>query len=233
MWLIVIKVKFVPRVSREHATDEESDLTTLADRSGWTSSRGAGTGRDQGTIARIAVAMVLPAVLTVAAIITAAIAGSAPAHADPVDGALTNVLSSVGIGNNGPISSYIAQLGQAICPLLVKPGSSLVSNATQMSGHGGIAPTITGAVAGMAIQAECPDAMTQLANGNFGPIMQLMGAANGASTSPFGLPSAGATSPFGLPSAAATSPFGLPATGATPALSLPTAASPLQLPATS
>jgi hypothetical protein len=223
VWRIVIKVKFVSCVSRVHAIDEESDLIALADRSGWISARGAGTGRAKCAIARIAVAMVLPAVVTVAAIVTAAIAGSAPAHADPVDGSLTNILSTVGIGNNGPISSYIAQVGQAICPLLVKPGSSLVSNATQAGGYGGIAPTITGAVAGMAIQAECPNAMTQLANGNFGPIMQLMGAANGASSSssPFGLPGAAATSPFGLPGAAATSPFGLPATGTTPALSLP------------
>jgi hypothetical protein len=163
--------------------------------------------------------MVLPAVLGVAAVVAAAIAGSAPAHADPVDGSLTNVLSTVGIGNNGPLSSYIAQIGQAICPLLVKPGSQMVSSATQGAGYGGIAPTITGAIAGMAIQAECPNAMTQMANGNFGPIMQLLGAANGGSTS---LP--------GLPGAAAASPFGLPSAGTTPALSLPGAASPLQLP---
>jgi hypothetical protein len=214
VWLIVIKVKFVLRVSRVHATDEESDLTALADRSGWISARGARTGRAKGAVARIAVAMVLPAALAVAAVITAAIAGSAPAHADPVDGSLTNVLSTVGIGNNGPISTYIAQIGQAICPLLVKPGSQMVSSATQGAGYGGIAPTITGAVAGMAIQAECPNAMTQLANGNFGPIMQLLGAANGGSTSPLGLPGAAASSPFGLPGAAAPSPFGLPGAAA-------------------
>jgi hypothetical protein len=207
-------------VSREHAIDEEFNVTALADHSGRRSSRGARTRRAKGTIARIAVAMVLPAALTVAAVISAAIAGSAPAHADPVDGSLTNVLSTVGIGNNGPISTYIAQIGQSLCPFLVKPGSQMVSSATQGAGYGGIAPTITGAIAGMAIQAECPNAMTQLANGNFGPIMQLLNATNGVSTSS-----------LGLPSTAAASPFGLPATGTTPALSLPTVASALQLPA--
>jgi hypothetical protein len=175
-------------------------------------------------------AMVLPAVVGVAAIIAAAIAGSAPAHADPVDGELTNVLSTVGIGNNGPLSTYIAQIGTAICPLLVQPGSQMVSSATQGAGYGGIAPTITGAIAGMAIKAECPNAMTQMANGNFGPIMQLLNAANGGS-SPLSLPGAGGASPFGLPGAGAASPFGLPGGASpSPALAMPGAGSPLKLP---
>jgi hypothetical protein len=36
-------------------------------------------------------------------------------------------------------------------------------------------------VAEQAIKSQCPAAMTQLANGNFGPIMQLMSSANQAS----------------------------------------------------
>jgi hypothetical protein len=219
-------------VARLHATDEESDLTAQADRTDRTSSRRTGTGRTKPRFVRVVTAMVLPAVLGVAAVVAAALAGSAPAHADPVDGSLTNVLSTVGIGNNGPISNYIAQIGQSICPLLVKPGSQMVSSATQGAGYGGIAPTITGAIAGMAIQAECPNAMTQMANGNFGPIMQLLSAANGG-TSPLSLPGAGAASPFGLPSTAAASSFGLPSTGTTPALSLPPGLSPLQVGGTS
>lgn len=159
---------------------------------------------------------VLRPVLISAAIMVAAIAWSTPAHADP-DSSYTTVLNSVGIGNNGPVSSAIAQVGQSICPLLVKPGSGLASSAIQASGNGGLAPTIGGAVAGMVIQAECPNAMTQLSNGDFGPLLQLLGV-NGASSSPLGLPGIGAGA---LPGIGA----GLPTSAA-----LPIANSPLQLP---
>ena len=76
------------------------------------------------------------------------------------------VLNGVGIGNNGPVSGAIAQMGQSICPMLVKPGGSLASNAAQISGHGGLAPPMAGFLASMAIQAECPGFMTSVANGN-------------------------------------------------------------------
>jgi hypothetical protein len=153
---------------------------------------------------------VLRPVLISGAIMIAAIAWSTPAHADPVDSSYSSVLNSVGIGNNGPVSTAIAQVGQSICPLLVKPGSSLASNAIQASGNGGLAPTIGGAVAGLVIQTQCPNAMTQLANGNVGPLLQLLGM-NNASSSPFGLPGAGTTAPsfFGAPPVA-TNPFPLP-----------------------
>lgn len=142
---------------------------------------------------------VLRPILISAAIMTAAVAWSTPVHADPVDSSYTNVLNSVGIGNNGPVSTAIAQVGQSICPLLVKPGSGLASNAIQASGNGGLAPMIGGAVAGMVIKAECPNAMTQLANGNVGPLLQLLGM-NNASSSPFGLPGTGTPSPgYGAP----------------------------------
>lgn len=62
------------------------------------------------------------------------------AHADVVHDALNDV----GIGNNGPVSNAIAQVGTSICPLLVQPGSQMASTATQMSGNGGIAPPLAG-----------------------------------------------------------------------------------------
>ena len=106
----------------------------------------------------------------------AATAWPAPAQADT-----SGVLNSVGIGNNGPITQLVEQIGQQICPLLVKPGSNLVSNATTASGHGGLASQVTGFVAEQAIQSQCPAVMTQLANGNFGPLMQMLSTANQAS----------------------------------------------------
>jgi hypothetical protein len=153
------------------------------------------TGRTQvGTVDVIAAAVVVlrPVVVSVG-IVAAAVTWATPARADPVGDSISTVLNTVGIGNNGPISSVIAQIGQSICPLLVQPGSNFASNATQMSGNGGLASPIAGFLAGQAIQAECPAFMTAIANGTMPfPL-------TGASTSgtPFGLPG-GSPSPFPL-----------------------------------
>jgi hypothetical protein len=186
-------------------------MAALTHHSGRSVHRRAGTRRAGVTTVNIiatADTVLRPALIS-GAIMIAAIAWSTPAHADPIDSSYANVLNGVGIGNNGPISSAIAQVGQSICPLLVKPGSSLASNAIQAGGNGGLAPTIGGAVAGMVIQAECPNAMTQLANGNLGPLLQLLGMDN-ASSSPFGLPETGATAPSYAAPPIATNPLQLP-----------------------
>jgi len=116
--------------------------------------------------------------LTAGVCITATI-WPASAQADPTD--TSGLLNAVGIGNGGPITQLIEQIGQQICPMIVKPGGSLVSNATTASGHGGLASQVTGFVAEQAIQSQCPAVMTQLANGNFGPLMQMLSTANQAS----------------------------------------------------
>lgn len=146
----------------------------------------------------VVAALVLGSVLTSGAI-AAAVAGSASAHADPVGSSITNVLGGAGAGNN-TITSAIAQVGQAFCPLLVEPGSNLASSATQAGGYGGLAPTIVGAVAGMAIKAQCTNAMTQLANGDVGPLLQLMTMMNPSMATP-ALPGSVAAQPlpFTLP----------------------------------
>jgi hypothetical protein len=113
-----------------------------------------------------ACAMVLRPVVVSVAVIAAAMTWTAPAHADPIGDSITTVLNSIGIGNSGPISTAIAQVGQSICPLLVQPGSNFASNATQLSGNGGLAPPIAGFLTGMAIQTECPAFITSIANGN-------------------------------------------------------------------
>ena len=77
----------------------------------------------------------------------AALASIPAAHADSAGDAMAPVLNGAGIGNNGPVSSAIAQMGQSICPMLVKPGGSLASNAAQISGHGGLAPPMAGFLA--------------------------------------------------------------------------------------
>ncbi len=65
--------------------------------------------------------------------------------------------------------------GQSICPLLVAPGSSLAGDASQITGNGGLAPPVAGLLAGMAIQAECPEFMNSVADGNLPAPLQLPG----------------------------------------------------------
>ncbi|MCX2929422.1 hypothetical protein ORI20_04000 [Mycobacterium sp. CVI_P3] len=116
-----------------------------------------------------------------AGVVAATAVWPASAGADPTDPAYSSVLNAVGIGNNGPITQLIEQIGQQICPLIVKPGGNLVSNATTASGHGGLASQVTGFVAEQAIKSQCPAVMTELANGNFAPLVQLLSTANQAS----------------------------------------------------
>jgi hypothetical protein len=144
------------------------------------------------TMQLVATSMVRPVIVTAA--VFCAVLGSTPAaHADAgVGDAMGPVLNGAGIGNNGPVSSAIAQMGQSICPMLVKPGGSLASNAAEISGHGGLAPPMAGFLASMAIQAQCPGFMTSVANGNM----------------PFPLPGAGGPGlPLGLPGAPAPQPL--------------------------
>lgn len=105
-------------------------------------------------------------VIVTAAAVAAALCSTPSAHADSVGDAMAPVLNGAGIGNNGPVSSAIAQVGQSICPMLVKPGSSFATSAAQVSGHGGLAPPLAGFLVGMAIQSQCPSFMTSVANGN-------------------------------------------------------------------
>ena len=122
------------------------------------------------------------------------------AHADVGDPG-SSALTGVGVGNNGPVSTALAGIGQSICPMLVQPGGRLASMATQLSGHDGLAPTIAGFVASTAIQTQCPSWMASLANGQMpaglqaltslaGPALGLPGAAP-ASPLPVALPGAG------------------------------------------
>ncbi len=111
-------------------------------------------------------ASVLRPFLVTVAVLTAAMASSSPAHADPGTDPAGSVLDNIGGDGGNPISDAIAQMGQSICPMLVQPGSSLASSAAQVSGRGGAAPPIAGFLAGMAIRAQCPAFMTSVANGN-------------------------------------------------------------------
>jgi hypothetical protein len=159
------------------------------------------------------VVVIRPVCVSVA-LIAAAMTWSTHARADTGDAGST-MLSAIGIGNNGPVSSAIAQMGTSICPMLVQPGSEFASSATQMSGKGGgLGPPIAGWLAGQAIQSQCPAFITAMANGD----LSMLTGGGAPAPSPFGLPGMNppAPTPFGLPgmNPPAPSPFGLP--GANP-----------------
>ncbi|HUO40967.1 MAG TPA: DUF732 domain-containing protein [Mycobacterium sp.] len=141
-----------------------------------------------------AAAMVLRPLVVSLSIITAAATWSPPGHADPADDSITNALNEAGIGNNGSVSTAIAEIGQKICPMLVRPGATLASAASEVAGHTGLSPAIAGFVTSMAIQMECPGVMTSLADGNVPFPLQLPSAdsappgANPVPPMPFALP---------------------------------------------
>lgn len=135
------------------------------------------------TVEIVATSVVRPVIVTAA--VFGAVLGSIPAaHADSAGG--------VGIGNNGPVSGAIAQMGQSICPMLIKPGGSLASGAAQMTGHGGLEAPMAGFLAQMAIQSQCPGWINSVANGNM----------------PFPLPGAGGPGlPLGSPGSPTPQPL--------------------------
>lgn len=148
-------------------------------------------------------ASVLRPLIVSLGVIGAAMVWSPNAKAD----IMGDALGDIGIGNNGPVSSAIAQVGTSICPMLVQPGSKVASNLTAASGNGGLAPPVAGMVTQMAIQSQCPAFMTALANGNLPALM------GGGIPSP---PLGGGGGLAGLPGLGGTQ--GLPGLGGTPAL---------------
>jgi hypothetical protein len=96
----------------------------------------------------------------------AALLVAVPAQAD----------SGVSSDGSGSISTTIEQFGQSICPSLVKPGSSLATTLSEMQGNTGLTPTLTGMLAGLAIQTQCPAVMTQLSKGDLS-VLKLAGQA--------------------------------------------------------
>jgi hypothetical protein len=100
-----------------------------------------------------------------AGVVAAAATLPALAHADPSTDPITTALGGTGMGNNGSLTDKIAGIGQSICPSLVKPGATLASVTSKLSGNSGLSPGIAGMVASMAIQMECPGVMTSLAHG--------------------------------------------------------------------
>lgn len=130
-------------------------------------------------------------VVATAAVVFAALVWPASAHADTPDNTTTtttDLLSRIAGVDPGPIRAQLAQTGQALCPALVKPASTIASNAAEMQGHGGLTPTIAGIAAGFAMQTECPAFMQSVADGKLPMLLQGLGSdANGTLPLPMGL----------------------------------------------
>lgn len=135
--------------------------------------------------------------LCAAAIVAAAaMAWPASASAD-TDSVLLN---SIGIGNNGPVSTVIAQIGTGMCPMLVKPGSTLAGN--MVSDKGQLASQIAGGLAGLAIQTQCPAFMTRLANGDLSVLTNaasMLGLSDSTTTNPLSIAGLTTSNPIALP----------------------------------
>ncbi|WP_156764977.1 DUF732 domain-containing protein [Mycobacterium sp. 1081908.1] len=76
---------------------------------------------------------------------------------------------------DSPNGSAGVAAGQSICPMLVQPGATLASIASQLTGSTGLSPGMARFVATLAIQTQCPSFMQSLANGQMPSQLQALG----------------------------------------------------------
>lgn len=163
-----------------------------------------------------------PLAVTVGVVAVGAMA-LAPAHADPPADPITSVLNGAGAGGAGSFNDTLTGIGQSLCPMLVKPGATLATLASQLSGKPGLPPDMIGGVASMAIQSQCPSVMSSLASGQMPSVLSGLG---GSSGMPLQLPGLGGGSgPLQLPGLGPVAPSPLQAPGI-----VPVAAGPPQVP---
>lgn len=105
----------------------------------------------------------LPAI----AAVTAALAFTAPAQADPVnpvDDSFLTALNNAGVGYNDPAATVA--LGQRVCPMLVEPGKSFASVASSLRGNNStMSPEMASFFTGIAISMYCPQMMSSIGDG--------------------------------------------------------------------
>ena len=95
---------------------------------------------------------------------TAAVTLAVPARADPMSDAFLAALNNAGVGYGDPNAAI--SMGQSVCPMLVEPGKSFASVASQV-GNNGVPPDMAALFTGIAIQMYCPSMMTSIGNGTF------------------------------------------------------------------
>lgn len=117
------------------------------------------------------------ATATGAALIVAATGLAAPAQASPVDTSFLSDLAGAGVPVGDPGAT--AALGQSVCPMLTEPAGTAASVAAPVaSGLGGgpaMSPELAQMFAEIAVQAYCPQMLSQLASGQLPELPQIPG----------------------------------------------------------
>ncbi|WP_234786353.1 DUF732 domain-containing protein [Mycolicibacter sinensis] len=103
-----------------------------------------------------------------------------PAQASPVDTSFLSDLAGAGVPVGDPAAT--AALGQSVCPMLTEPAGTAASVASPIAGLGGgpaMSPEMAQLFTEIAVQAYCPQMLSQLASGQVPELPQIPGMSAG------------------------------------------------------
>jgi len=103
-----------------------------------------------------------------------------PAQASPVDTSFLSDLAGAGVSVGDPAAT--AALGQSVCPMLTEPAGTAASVASPIAGLGGgpaMSPEMAQLFTEIAVQAYCPQMLSQLASGQVPELPQIPGMSAG------------------------------------------------------
>lgn len=103
-----------------------------------------------------------------AGLLVVASAFAAPADAEGNGDDFIDALNHAGIDFGEPGNAMA--VGESICPMLAQPGGSFAAAASNVSSRG-MSPQMASLFTTIAIQTYCPEAMTNIANGNLSGAM--------------------------------------------------------------
>jgi len=108
-----------------------------------------------------------------AGLLTVAAAFAAPADADNIDDNFIDALNHAGVDFGEPGNAMA--VGQSVCPMLAQPGGNFAAAASSIANKG-MSPQMASMFTTIAIQMYCPEAMANIASGNFsGAVPQMPG----------------------------------------------------------
>lgn len=99
-----------------------------------------------------------------------------PAQASPVDTSFLSELAGAGVPVGDPATT--TALGQSVCPMLTEPAGTAASVASPIAGLGGgpaMSPEMAQMFTEVAVQAYCPQMLSQLASGQVPELPQIPG----------------------------------------------------------
>ncbi len=114
---------------------------------------------------------------------------AAPAQANPVDTSFLSDLAGAGVPVGDPAAT--AELGQSVCPMLTEPAGTAASVASPITGLNGgpaMSPEMAQLFTEIAVQAYCPQMVSQLASGQLPELPQIPGVPVGIPGLAGGLP---------------------------------------------